>query len=375
MSIKEIIKNKKYSIEVVTGYDGNRKLRTYETFEGGKKEAILRENQIKLEVKNNTFIKNTKKTMKELIEEWLKLQKNVWSPKTYVANRHWCDVIIKSIGHIKLKNINVKLLEEFYDKLKSETKYSPKTIQHFYTLISACLNKAVDWEYIAKNPNNKIPKPKVKQKERLCYNRDEVEQLLNALKSESLKYQALIVLALDSGARRGELTGLTWEDIDFENSTININKTTQYVKEYGIYEKSPKSETSNRVITIAEKTLNLLKKYKREQLEKQLKLGNKWQGSKRVFTTDFGADMHPDTPSQIFERIIKKHNLKRIPFHSLRHTSISLLSSLGVPIQEISERAGHSSIEITNRIYNHVYEDDKRKTAVKINTILEMKAI
>lgn len=375
MSIREVEKNKKYRIEVVLGYNGNKKIRHYETFKGGKKEAILRENQIKLELISGTYIKKNDKTMKELIEEWLKLQKDIWSPKTYVANRHWCDIIIKSIGHIKLKNINVKILEEFYSKLKNETNYSDKTIQHFYALISTALNKAVDWEYIASNSNKKIEKPKVKLKEKEYYNREEVEQLIKALDKESLKYQALIFLALDSGARRGEITGLTWEDIDFINGTININKTTQYVKEYGIYEKSTKSETSNRIVNITEKTLNILKKYKKEQLEKRLKLGSKWEGSKRVFTTEFGGDMHPDTPSQIFEKIIKKHNLKRISFHGLRHTSISLLISLGVPLQQISRRAGHSSLAITDSVYSHIYDKDKIETANKINNILETKAI
>jgi len=375
VAIKHVEGTNKYRIEVVIGYNGNKKIRHYETIEGGKKEAILRENEIKLQVKNNTYIRKNDITIKELIEEWLKFQKSVWSPKTYVANSHWCSIIIKSIGHIKLKNLNVKILEEFYNKLKNETSYSDKTIQHFYALISTSLNKAVDWEYISSNPNKKIEKPKIIPKEKECYNKEEVSKLLRALEKENLKYRAVIILALDSGARRGELTGLTWEDIDFEKATININKTTQYVKEYGIFEKTTKTLSSNRIVHISERTLNILKKYKNEQLEKRMRLGNKWEGSKRVFTTEFGGDMHPDTPSQILEKIIKRHNLKRISFHSLRHTNISLLISEGISLQQISKRVGHSSITMTYNTYGHLYDKDKIETAKRINDILEMKVI
>ena len=83
MSIREVEKNKKYRLEVVIGYKGSKPIRDYETVYGGKKEAILRENQIKLEVANNTYIRKNKKTMKELIEEWLELKKGNIGIKTY----------------------------------------------------------------------------------------------------------------------------------------------------------------------------------------------------------------------------------------------------------------------------------------------------
>jgi len=370
MAVKELIKNKKYKIDIPIGYNGNKRIRHTETFHGGKKEAVLRENELKLSIKNNTYINKNKITMEQLLNEWLEYSKPIWSPKTYVSNRHWVDNINKSIGHIHIKDLNVKILEDFYNELRTTTKYSDKTIQHHYTIISTALNKAVIWGYILNNPNTRIEKPKIKKKEIQCYSPEEVEQLIVALQSECLKYQALIMLALDTGARRGEITGLTWSDIDFNKSTININKTTQYTKELGIFEKSTKTSTSNRIIYISKTTLNILKKYQKEQLENKMKLGDKWGNSKRVFTTDFGADMHPDTPSQIFERIIKRHHLKRISLHSLRHTSISLLISSGIQAQIISRRAGHSNVTVTHSIYSHFFDDEFKDVANKMDTIL-----
>ena len=374
MSVKEIERNRKYKITVAIGYNGNKRINHYETFYGGKKEAVLRENEIKSQLKNNSFVNKSKITMKDLLEEWLKYSKDIWSPKTYISNVHWCDIINKCIGHIKVQDINVKILEDFYKYLRENTKYSDKTIQHFYTIISTSFKKAIIWGYITNNPNTYIEKPKVRKKEIQCYSPEEVEVLLNAVKNEPLKYQALIYLAIDSGARRGEITALTWEDFDFKKQTLKINKSVQYTKENGIFEKSTKTQTSDRIIYLSSTTINILKEYRKEQLENKIKLGDKWENSKRVFTTILGGDMHPDTPSQILERIIKKYKLKRISFHGLRHTSISLQISSGIQAQIISKRAGHSSINTTHSIYSHFFDNEFKQVANAMDNILTINA-
>ena len=372
MSIKELERNKKYKITVAIGYNGNKRINHYETFYGGKKEAILRENEIKSQLKNNSYVNKSKITMKELLEEWLKYSKDIWSPKTYIANAHWSEVINKSIGHIKLQDINVKILEDFYKELRENTSYSDKTIQHFYTIINTSLKKAIIWGYILNNPNSFIEKPKVRKKEIQCYSPEEVEKLLECINKEPLKYQAIIYLAIDSGARRGEIVGLTWNDIDFKKQTLNINKSVQYTKELGIFEKTTKTETSDRIIYLSSKTIGILKAYQKEQLENKLKLGSKWKNSKRIFTTILGGDMHPDTPSQILEKIIKKYNLKRISFHGLRHTSISLQISSGIQAQIISKRAGHSSVSTTHSIYSHFFDNEFKEVAKAMDNILSV---
>ena len=224
------------------------------------------------------------------------------------------------------------------------------------------------------NPNKRIEKPKFIKKRIECYSPEEVEKLIEVLNNESLKYQAIIMLTLDSGARRGEITGLTWEDINLEEKTLFINKSTQYVKEKGIFEKTPKNQTSIRKIYISDSTVEILKKYKKEQLEKRIKLGNKWGNSKRVFTTEMGNDMHPDTPTKILEKIIKRYNLKRITFHGLRHTSISLQISRGIQVQIISKRAGHSNVTVTHNTYSHFFENEFKEVANVMNDILKVKA-
>ena len=340
MSVKEIERNKKYKIVVVVGYNGTKRINHYETFYGKKSEAQLREAEIKTSIKNHTFVEKDKITFKEYFEEWVELKKDTWTPRTYDSDKPRIRNIINQLGHIKLQELNVQLLEEFYKWLKDEKHYSDKSIREHYVLINEALKKAVIYGYIVYNPNTRIEPPKITKKEIQCYSEEEVGKLFKALKEEPIKYKALITLALDSGARRSEITGLKWTDIDFKNHTMDINKITQYTKELGIYEKSTKNLTSNRRIFLSDYTIAILKEYQKNQMQKKLKLGTKWNNpNNRIFTTETGSDMHPDTPSQIFEKIIKIHNLKRITFHGLRHTSISLQISKGIQPQIISKRA------------------------------------
>ena len=203
MSVREIIKNKKYKIELFIGRNGSKKIMHYEIVEGGKKEAELRESELKLQIRNHTFVKNNKKTVKDLMNEYIEYNFDKWSPKTYESNVHWInDNINKSIGHVHLQDLNVKILESFYKELKKH-KYSDKTIQHHYVLINGVLNRAIKWNYINYNVNQKIEKPKIRKKEIECYSKDDVIKLISVLENECLKYQSIILLALDSGIRRG----------------------------------------------------------------------------------------------------------------------------------------------------------------------------
>lgn len=380
MSVREIEKNKKYQIEIVVGYNGNKKIREYETFYGGKKDAILRENQLKLQIKEGVYIKKNDLTLQDLSREWLETKKRETTLKTYADYECYVKLINKKIGHTKLTNLNVKVLESFYNYLKNEylsnkgKRMSNTTIQHYYVAINNMLKKAIIWDYIKSNPNEKIKKPKRNKKEMLCYSSEEVENLIKVLQAEPLKYKAIIYLALDSGARRGEITGLTWNDIDFKNCCITINKITQYLNnKTGIYEKETKTKSSNRKIYISKTTLKVLKLYKLEQNKKKLLLGSKWKNSMRVFTTEDGADMHPDTPSKILTKVIKKYNLRYINFHGLRHTSISLMIYKGVQHQIISRRAGHSSVQVTDTIYSHFFEDEFKEVSNVMNEVLQLK--
>lgn len=370
MAVEELIRNKKYKIRVPTGYNGTKRTTHVETVYGTRREANIREREIKLSLTNDTYIKKKNITVGLYIDEWLKSKKDKIAPKTYKGYELYAKNIKEVLGTVKLAKLTPKMLEDFYSWLKSKKNYAPKTIRHHQTLMNVLLNTAVKWEYISSNPNEKTEKVKVVKKEIECYSPEEVTILVSALDKECLKYRVLILLALDTGCRRGELTGLEWDDIDLETGLVRINKTTQYITGMGIFEKTPKTESSNRSIYIAPSTLKVLKLYRVEQDKLKLRLGSKWENSKKVFTNNTGGFIHPNTPSTIFDNIIKRHNLRRINFHALRHTSISLQISTGIQTQIISKRAGHSNLSTTHSIYSHFFENSFKEVAQKMDAFI-----
>lgn len=365
MSVREIKRNERYKIELFIGRDRNgKKIIHNEMVNGGLKQARLRENELKIQLKEGSYIKKSHLSLESLSKEYLELKKDTLTLKTFMTYEQRVGVINEKLGNLKLKEINVRVLEKFYSYLKNDfvsdrTKnhISNTTIQSYYCIINNMLEQAVKWDYIKSNPNAKIEKPKRERREIKVYSKEEVIQLLECLKNEPLKYQAILYMALDLGCREGELVGLTWNDIDFKTRAVTINKTIQDLKGQAI-EKETKTINSDRKIFISETTLKILKKYKKEQTKRRLKLGDKWGNSERVFTTDFGNDIHHDTPYQIFKKVIKKYGLKDIKFHALRHTNASLKIQEGIQPQIISKSLGHSSIDITHKYYSHFYEEE-----------------
>ncbi|HAN10105.1 MAG TPA: site-specific integrase [Clostridiales bacterium] len=370
-----------HKIDVFLGYDANgKRIRHTETFHGGSKEAKAREAEIKANIKTGTFVRNNGLTFEEFANKWINEYAEIQlAPKTVARYKDLLKRIIPGIGYLKLKDVSPLHLITLYNDLRTVTTnkgttLSEKTIKHYYCVVSSILNAAVNWELLVSNPNDKVPKPKPKKKEVDCYSPEDVQKLIKCLLNEPIKYRALIMLAIDTGMRKGEITGLSWDNVDLDKQVLRVVNSTQYISGKGIIEKGPKNESSVRTVTFTKVTADLLRQHRTETLELRLKLGSQWIESDKVFITDFGGKMHPDTPYKIFKKLIKKYILPDISFHALRHTSVSLLINSNVHIQLIAKRVGHSSPNVTQQIYAHIFEASERQVADTMNGILDIKA-
>lgn len=330
-------------------------------------------------MKNGSVFQKKNYTFKDLSEEYRDYKVDIVKKKTYINYDYRLTQALKQIGYVKLQDLNVKILENFYHYLRHtyisarNKPLSSTTIRSYYDIINNMLDYAVRCGYIQENPNKKIEKPKRAKTEISCYTDEEAEKLIQSILQEPIKYQAIIFLALDLGCRRSELTGLTWNDVDLKTGRVQINKTTHYAYQE-IYEEGTKTANSERVNYISQITIDVLKQWKKEQLQQQMLMGSKWEGSKRILTTDYGADIHPDTPTKIFQKIIKKYNLKRITFHGIRHTTVSLMIRKGIQPQLISRKVGHSSVQTTDRIYSHFFEDQFKDVPNVMDDLISIKA-
>ncbi|MGE5456554.1 MAG: tyrosine-type recombinase/integrase [Ignavibacteriales bacterium] len=381
MAIIEMKRNEKYKIETFIGYNKDgKKIRIYETFDGKKSEAKIRDMELKKKAKKGTLIDNNNLTFEQLADIWFKNYANTnLEEKTIEGYNSMILIINKSIGSYKINKIKPIMLEEFYNSLRKreedKKQLSENTILHYYVFISAIFNKAIKWQLADVNPNKSINRPKLVKKQARFYDVEQVRLLLEKVDNESLKYQSLIRLAIDSGARAGEILGLEWEDINFKTGSISITKTIISTNNDGIKEKDkPKNNSSIRNIPITAETLSTLKLFKEEQAQLKDKLGNKWLNCKKVFTSDLGGYMHTSTPNHILQKIINKHGLPAtICFHSLRHSSASLQIALGIHMKTISKRLGHANSSTTDMIYSHISSSLDDEVVNKMNMLFNTK--
>jgi integrase len=261
-------------------------------------------------------------------------------------------------------------ISKLFSPVDGQKGLSAKTISNYHSLISSILSSAVQWQIIFSNPCERVKPPKKQKKEARHYDDEQIISLLSLLESEPLQYKVFIFLAVFTGARLGELSALSWNDINFEERTLKIAKSLQYLPEIGVFEKSPKTESSNRLIYLSDSITELLKTHKKSQLLERIKCGDKWQDFNKVFTKWNGVPVLPNTISGWFHKFITKNKLPYLAFHQLRHTNASLLIADGLDVVTLSKRLGHSQTSTTVNIYSHALQKANREASNKIDAIL-----
>ena len=245
-----------------------------------------------------------------------------------------------------------------------------KTVLHHHRLISSILDKAVKWQVIFSNPCDRVEPPKVERKEAKYLDEIQAAELLDCLEREPLQYRAMITLFLYSGMRRGELCGLEWSDVKFDECIIDINKSSLYLSDRGIFEDKTKNFSSQRVIKVPVPVMELLSAHKRTQTEELFHLGDKWERTNKVFTQWDGKPIHPDSITGWFKKFIKKNDLPPASIHSLRHTNATLLIAGGADLRTVSKRLGHSNMTTTGNIYTHAIQTADERAAEMLGDIL-----
>ena len=252
---------------------------------------------------------------------------------------------------------------------------SNKTIRHHHRLISSILNQAVYWQVIPSNPASRVKPPKVERVEAKYLDEKQTAKLLELLEGESMQHRTMIKMFIFSGLRRGEMCGLEWKDIDFENQMITVRRSSQYVSGIGIFTKGTKTATSDRTIKLPAQAFEILKEYKKWQNEERLKMGDRWEDNDRIFTQCDGKPVNPDSITSYFRDLIAKTDLPQISIHSLRHTNITLQIAAGVPLRTVSKRSGHAQTSTTINLYTHALQSSDEMASEVLEDILKPKKV
>lgn len=249
-------------------------------------------------------------------------------------------------------------------------KLSKSTVSHYHRFLSAVFTTAVEWQVIPDNPCARVKPPKEERKAVQYLDEKQAAVLLDALQSQPFQYRAMVTTLLYSGMRRGELCGLEWEDVDFQNNVIHVNRNAVYIPGKGIEDGTTKTENSERVMKLPLVVMDLLKEQRRRQLEQRLQMGDKWQDSRKVFTQPNGKPICMSSLSKWIKDFSISIGLPPITAHSLRHTNATLLIAGGTNIRTVAGRLGHASPSTTGNIYSHAIKAADEIAAEALDNIL-----
>lgn len=217
---------------------------------------------------------------------------------------------------------------------------SEKTVIHHLTFISDVFNYAVRLGRIKENPCRRVVCPKNKPKEKEIYTVEEVKSILSLLETEKFEYRMFFTLAIFSGFRWGELLGLEWKDVDWDNNIIAVRRTANYTSVSGNFTDTTKTKKSQRSIRFAPEIIELLRQYKTYQDENRAGIGSKWIDTDRIFTRRNGESMRTHTPYGWRKKFTAKNGLRFCAIHSLRHFHASFLIDSGVDLTTVSRELG-----------------------------------
>lgn len=247
---------------------------------------------------------------------------------------------------------------------------SGQTILHYHRLISVILQTAVEWQYIPANAAERVKPPKAEANDALYLDDKQAIHLLELLEAQPIYYRTAVTVLLFTGMRRGELMGLVWSDIDFDNNTITIQRSLQYLPDMGVFTSDTKTKSSRRVIKAPATAIQSLKIYRTWQKRTFMSIGQQWKESGCVFVTQNGTPMHPDTLTSWFSSFIKTTDLPQIHIHSLRHTNATLQIANGVAVTTVAGTLGHSTANTTTKVYAHAIQSAAAASAEMMDNLL-----
>lgn len=277
------------------------------------------------------------------------------------------------IGEMELQEIQTNDLQRYYNR-KLKDGLSAKTVRHLSVIIREALTQAVRLKYIRNSPQEGVILPKKEKYEGKTLSQSDVLKLLNEAVDETL--YPLIMTAIFTGMRKGEILGLQWKNVDLDNGYIKVEKSLCRVAD-GVDGKGrhrtkvtllePKTATSKRTIPLTSQLVEILRHHKERQ-EKYKKEAVDFYNSELdlVFANYLGDFMSEREVLRGFYTVLDKYEIPRVRFHDLRHTYASLLMESETDSKVIQELLGHSSISTTLDIYTHLKMEQKRNSVDKM---------
>lgn len=261
--------------------------------------------------------------------------------------------ILPDLGKYKLSSITSRQIQNLYSR-KLSSGLSKKTVHHIHTYLRRVLNEAVKWELIHRNPCDGVTPPRVEKKPPQVWTIDQAQTFLSAVKGH--RWEGIYLIALTTGARRGEILGLEWDNLNWSKHTIAIQKTINEIKGRAVVT-DPKTKQSRRMISLPNVVIDLLKQ--------NPKLTG-W-----IFPSETGTPITPRNLLRHYYSVLDGLDIPHIRFHDMRHTAATLLLQKDVHPKLVQELLGHATISQTLDTYSHVIQGVSNQTADEMDIMFK----
>lgn len=344
--------------------DVNGKKKQISVYGKTQRSVVEKMQELRRKRDDNYFIENNNVTLEEWIKEWMRIYKRPYiSPRTYQGYVEKSRTIVEHLGNMQLQKIELYHLQRFISELQKKGK-SPKSLRHYYSILKMCFDDAIMCRLMVMNPTKNLKLPSMRRKELNIMTKEE-QQVFEGFMKEHTMGTAYIVL-VNTGLRAGELSGLTWNDVDFDNKSLYVRrgmqKITTYDDEFNKVSRERKitdvkTENSYRVVPMLDKVVRVLKEYKEKIIEEQNELAELGKGFSEddfIFKTKSNNPITSEYLRKHCQQICESHNFRKVGIHELRHTFATRSIEAGIDLRVLQEILGHASYSTTADIYVHI---------------------
>lgn len=345
-----------------------------------------------------------KMTVGEYLDHWLLIHQDNLAPKTYASYK--CEIenhIKPHLGRTKLLKLTPMQLQNYYVTAQKEGKanvikrrlanekidprmrkraenrlaklieegksgLSPTTVNYHHRILHKALKQAYRWQMVGHNLADAVEPPKPIEVEIEYMRKHQVHQFIEAIKG--CADYPVILAALFTGMRQGELLGLRWQDVDLSRGLIFIRQQAQYLPGRGFFFKEPK-QNSKRTIPIPLPLNSALRQVQKDQIKYKSIYLKDYKDYDLIFCNPDGSPQEGTALTKRFQKLLEQNGLPKMRFHSLRHTFATMCRAAGMNIEDIQDMLGHAEYNTTKKMYTHIEIEPLRKAMTKFEKYME----
>jgi integrase len=352
-----------YQGYVSIGYNDNGTPKRRHVYGKTKQEVRAKVEQLRHQILSHTFV-NTDVSLQAYLEQWLKTKERQLKPQTTEDYRYTYEkYLLPKITKIQLGKINVFQIESILGEIKDN--HGARTSNASRSLLYSALRQAVKQKVLPHNPMEGVSRVREEKRQMTLWTLEQINKLFEA--SEHHRLFPLFYLAMATCMRIGELLGLQWHDI--QEDRIFVRRSLGQHQNLS----TPKTERSQRIVTIATDALQLLAKHKERQQGEYKYLEEPWSEKGHVFVSELATVLDHRNVLRAWHKLQDDAGVPRARLHDLRHMHVSLLVKKGLDARTIADRVGHTNPAFTMKQYSHSFEEQRRAAAISLTDLLASK--